>query len=219
MHTRSLSLRTLLLGAILVWGGGCLGGASAPTRFYTLVPVAVPPTEANPSAAERGPAIGVGPVTLPGYLDRREIVTRRGRDEIELGEFDLWSEPLKDGATRVLGEDLAILLRRSGRTRRGSRWLRTALVQAAWAASHTKATYLSAQYRRLARRRGKKKALVALAHTLLVMCYEVLRKGEAYRELGADYLDKLTPERRTQQLVRQLEQLGHKVTLEPGEAA
>ena len=111
MRTRDRCLRALLLGAILVWGGGCLGGASAPTRFYTLVPVAVPTTEVNPLAAERGLAIGVGPVTLPGYLDRREIVTRRGREEIELGEFDHWSEPLKDGATRVLGEDLAILLR------------------------------------------------------------------------------------------------------------
>lgn len=111
MRPHDLYLRALLLGAILVWGGGCLGGASAPTRFYTLVPVAVPPTEASPITGDRGPAIGVGPVTLPGYLDRREIVTRRGRDEIELGEFDRWSEQLKDGATRVLGEDLAILLR------------------------------------------------------------------------------------------------------------
>jgi len=105
--------------------------------------------------------------------------------------------------------------RRSGRTTHGDKWLRSILVQAAWAASHTKATYLSSQYRRLARRRGKKKALVAVAHTLLVMCYEVLKKGEAYHELGADYLDKLEPDRRTNQLVRQLEKLGHKVTLEP----
>jgi uncharacterized protein len=50
-------------------------------------------------------------VTIPGYLDRIQIVTRRGRDEIGLGEFDLWSDPLKDGATRVLGENLAALLR------------------------------------------------------------------------------------------------------------
>jgi uncharacterized protein len=111
MRTHDRCLRALLLGVILVWGGGCLGGVSAPTRFYTLVPMAGPPTEAIPISAERGPAIGVGPVTLPGYLDRREIVTRRGRDEIELGEFDHWSEQLKDGATRVLGENLAILLR------------------------------------------------------------------------------------------------------------
>ena len=111
MRTHDPCLRALLLGAILVWGGGCLGGASAPTRFYTLAPMAVPPTEASPITTERGPAIGVGPVTLPGYLDRREIVTRRGREEVELGEFDRWSEQLKDGTARVLGEDLAILLR------------------------------------------------------------------------------------------------------------
>jgi hypothetical protein len=111
MRIHHLCWRVLLVGATLIWGGGCLGGASAPTRFYTLVPLAVPPTEATPLSAEWGPAIGVVPLTLPGYLDRREIVTRRGRDEIELGEFDLWSEQLKDGATRVLGEDLAILLR------------------------------------------------------------------------------------------------------------
>ena len=82
--------------------------------------------------------------------------------------------------------------------------MRSALVQAAWAASHTKGTYLSAQYRRLARRRGKQQALVAVAHTLLVMCYEMLTKGEAYQELGADYLDQLEPDRRTKQLVSQL---------------
>ena len=111
MRTHDLCLRALLLGTILVWVGGCLGGVSAPTRFYTLVPTAIPPSGTNPITAERGPAIGVGPVTLPGYLDRRQIVTRRGRDEIELGEFDLWSEPLKDGTARILGEDLAILLR------------------------------------------------------------------------------------------------------------
>src|SRR5262249_10700144 len=105
--------------------------------------------------------------------------------------------------------------RRSGRTVHGNRWLRSALVQAAWAASRAKKTYLAAQYRRLGRRRGKKKALVAVAHTLLVMCYEVLKKGEPYQELGAEYLDQLAPERRTRQLVRQLESLGHKVTLEP----
>ena len=111
MRTRDLRLGALLLGAVLVWGGGCLGGASAPARFYTLGPLAAPQTEANPVAAGRGPAIGVGPVTLPGYLDRRQIVTRRGPDEIELAEFDLWSEPLKDGTARVLGENLATLLR------------------------------------------------------------------------------------------------------------
>jgi transposase len=99
---------------------------------------------------------------------------------------------------------------RSGRTSKGNRWLRRALTQAAWAASHTKDTYLSAQYRRLAARRGKKRALVALGHTILVIVYRILRRGTAYEELGAEYLDSLEPERQTRQLVRRLEKLGHK---------
>jgi transposase len=104
--------------------------------------------------------------------------------------------------------------RRTGRTRRANRWLRQAVVQAGWAASHAKKTYLGARYRRVARRRGAKRALMAVGHTLLVIVYQVLRRREAYRELGADYYDRLQPERLTRHLVRWLEQLGHKVTLE-----
>jgi transposase len=104
--------------------------------------------------------------------------------------------------------------RRTGRTTKGNRWLRGMLVQAAWAASHTKDSYLAAQYRRLARRKGRKRALVAVGHTLLVIMYHVLKRGVPYAELGGDYLDRREPERLTRQLVRRLEQLGHKVTLE-----
>jgi transposase len=109
--------------------------------------------------------------------------------------------------------------RRSGKTTKGSRWLRTALVQAAWAASHTKGTALAAQYRRQAARRGRKRALVALGHTLLGIVYHVLKGRVPYRELGPDYLDRQDAARRTQQLVRQLERLGHTVTLAPREGA
>jgi hypothetical protein len=105
--------------------------------------------------------------------------------------------------------------RRSGHTRHGNRWLRTALVQAAWAASHSKDTYLSAQYRRLAGRRGKKRAIVAVGHTMLVMIYHMLRDGVDYQELGHDYLDRLQPQRLTRYLVKRLESLGHQVTLQP----
>jgi transposase len=104
---------------------------------------------------------------------------------------------------------------RSGRTTTGDRWLRQTLTQAAWAAGHTKGTYLSAQYHRLAKRRGKKRAAVALGHTLLVIAYQVLKHGTTYAELGADFLDRLEPERLTRQLVRRLEKLGHTVKLEP----
>jgi transposase len=108
---------------------------------------------------------------------------------------------------------------RSGRTTKGDRWLRQALRQAAWAASHTKGTYLSAQYHRLAARRGKKRAVVALGHTLLVIAYHVLKDNATSKELGGDSLDRLEPERLTRQLVRRLERLGHRVTLEPRQEA
>ncbi len=109
--------------------------------------------------------------------------------------------------------------RKSGRTTKGSRWLRAMLVQAAWAASHTKDTYLSAQYRHLAKRKGKKKALVALGHTLLVIMYHILKDGTTYHELGGDFFERLEPERLTRQLVKRLEKLGHKVVLQPKEDA
>ena len=105
---------------------------------------------------------------------------------------------------------------RSGRTTKGDRWLRRALTQAAWAASHTKDTYLSAQYRRMSARRGKKRALVALGHTILVIVYHILKRGTIYQELGGNYLDRLEPERMTRQLVRRLEKLGHQVFLTSG---
>jgi transposase len=109
--------------------------------------------------------------------------------------------------------------RKSGRTTKGSRWLRQMLTQAAWAASHTKDTYLAAQYRRLAARRGKKRALVALGHTLLVIMYHLLKNRTTYQELGGDFLERLEPDRLTRQLVKRLEKLGHNVILQPKEDA
>jgi uncharacterized lipoprotein YmbA len=111
MRRHELALSALVLVIVLVCTSGCLGGASAPARFYTLAPLAALQTEADPGGPGRGAAVVLGPVTMPGYLDRIQIVTRRGRDEIEIGEFDLWSDPLRDGATRVLGQNLAVLLR------------------------------------------------------------------------------------------------------------
>jgi transposase len=110
--------------------------------------------------------------------------------------------------------------RKSGRTTKGKQWLRATLVQVAWAASHTKETYVAMQYRRLAGRRGKKRALVAVAHTILVILYHLLKKpGATYRDLGPDYLDGLQSKQLPKHLVRRLERLGHKVTLEPADGA
>jgi transposase len=109
--------------------------------------------------------------------------------------------------------------RYSGRTTKGNLWLRATLVQVAWAASHTKGTYFAAQYRRLAGRRGKKRALVALGHTILTVIYYVLKRRTTYQELGADYLDRHDKDRLLASLVKRLERMGHKVTLEPCEPA
>jgi uncharacterized lipoprotein YmbA len=100
------SLRRLfVVGALGLAGAGCLGRSPAP-RLYTLAPVA----PAAPATAATGPVIGLGPVTLPGYLDRPQIVTRRSADELAAGEFDRWAEPLDEAVPRILGEDLAALL-------------------------------------------------------------------------------------------------------------
>ena len=103
--------------------------------------------------------------------------------------------------------------RLQSRTTRKNRWLRRALVEAAWAAGRTKQIYLGAQYRRLAARRGKKRALLAVGHSLLVIFYHVLKSHVEYKDLGVEYLDRLDPERLRRYLVKRLERLGYQVTL------
>lgn len=105
--------------------------------------------------------------------------------------------------------------RKSGKIRKGSLWLRRCLCQAAWAVSTKKNNYLSALYRRLASRRGSKRATIAVAHNLLVIAYYILRDGTCYRDLGADYFDRLNPEGLRRRLTKRLEGLGFKVILEP----
>lgn len=104
--------------------------------------------------------------------------------------------------------------RRSGQTTKGSPYLRAAITQAAWAAAHTKDTYLAAQYHRLLKRVGKNKALVAVAHSLLVSVYHVLARRADYRELGGDYFDRRHRQTRQQRLVKRPEGMGLKVTVE-----
>lgn len=104
--------------------------------------------------------------------------------------------------------------KRSGRTNKGNRWARRALSQAAWAAAHTKDTYFSSAFGRWSARRGKKKAVVALAHALLTTVYTMLKNRKPFSELGANYFDKLDPERQVRHYLRRLEALGYKATLE-----
>lgn len=103
--------------------------------------------------------------------------------------------------------------RLSGKTRKGSQWLRTALVEAAHAASHCKECYLSAHYHHIAAHRGKKRAAVALGHTLLIIIYHMIAEEKEYEELGGGYLDQLDRQGKEKRLVRQLEKLGFEVSL------
>ena len=104
--------------------------------------------------------------------------------------------------------------RKSGQTTKGSQYLRTALIEAAWAASHGKGTYWAAKYKRLVKRLGKKRALVALGHNILRIAYYLLRRRVRYTDLGSDYFDRHQVHRQRQRLVERLEALGVKVTLE-----
>lgn len=103
--------------------------------------------------------------------------------------------------------------RKSGSTGHGNRWLEAMLVQVAWAASHTKGSYFQAQYRRLAGKRGKKRAIVAVAHSILTDTYYILKHGRTYKDLGADYFDRLSRDRIRRYHVKRLQDLGYKVEL------
>lgn len=105
---------------------------------------------------------------------------------------------------------------KGGATRKGSKWLRLHLQEAAQAAVRTKGTYLSAQYARIRGRRGHAKALVAVEHSMLVAIYHMLSRDQPYHDLGADYFDRRNdPERQARRLVHKLTALGYSVTAEP----
>ena len=101
-----------------------------------------------------------------------------------------------------------------GQTRKGSPWLRSALVEAARAAARGH-TYLSAQYRRIAARRGSNRAAVAVAHSIIVVVYHMLSRQESYIEMGEHYFDERQREQVCRRLTRRLETLGYNVVLEP----
>jgi transposase len=149
---------------------------------------------------------------IPG-LDVRaaqNVVAEIGADMSRFpsaGHLGAWAG-LCPGNNRSAGK------RKSGKTTEGNRWLKRTLTQCAWAASRTKGTYFQAQYRRLAGKRGKKRAAMAVAHSQLVVAYHMLRDGTAYVDLGPNHFDNLAESQRTGHLVKRLEKLGFRVTLE-----
>jgi transposase len=104
--------------------------------------------------------------------------------------------------------------RKSGSAGKGNNWLRGILIQAAYAAGRAKNTYLSSQYHRIAARRGKKRAALAVAHAILTIVYHLIRDNTTYEDLGANHLDERQQQRTIHRAVRRIGQLGYRVTLE-----
>jgi transposase len=155
--------------------------------------------------------------TIPGIQHRGAecIIGEIGTDTTAFAT----ARHLASWAGQCPGNDKSAGKRRSGRTRNGSKWLDFALEEAAMAAIRVREGYFAAQYRRLKPRRGHKRALGAIKHTMICAIWHMLTTGETYRDLGGDYFTTRDPERQTRRLIKQLERLGHHVTLTEGAVA
>jgi len=155
--------------------------------------------------------------TIPG-VQRRTAETIVAEIGVDMSVFPD-AKHLASWAGQCPGNDQSAGKRRSGKSRKGSKWLDWALEEAAMAAIRTNDVYLAAQYARLRPRRGHKKALGAVKHSIICACWHMLTTGELYRDLGGDYFRKRDPERTTKRLIAQLEALGHTVTLHEARVA
>ena len=154
--------------------------------------------------------------TIPGVKQRTAevIIAEIG---VDMSRFPS-DRHLASWAGQCPGNDQSAGKRRSGKTRHGSKWLDSALTEAANAAVHSNNAYLAAQYQRLRPRRGHGRAIGAVKHSILTSCWHMLQTGELYRDPGGDYFSRRDPERATRRLIAQLERLGHTVTLEAATA-
>jgi transposase len=150
--------------------------------------------------------------TIPG-INQRTAETVLAEIGTDLSRFPSDGH-ISSWAAICPGNDESAGKRRSGKTRKGNRWLRQALVEAAHGASHSKNTYLASQYRRLAARRGSKKAALAVAHSILVILYHMLKRQQPYQDLGPNFFDERDKLAVQNRLVKRLEKLGFKVELQ-----
>jgi transposase len=155
--------------------------------------------------------------TIPG-IDRVAAWALLAEIGDNMAQFPT-AEHLASWAALCPGNHESAGKRLRGTTRQGSPWLCRMACQCAWAAARTKNTYLSLQFRRLAARRGKKRAIIAVAHTIIVIGYHLQKNQSNYEDLGGNYFDRIHSDGLKRYLVKRLQQLGHKVTLEPMEAA
>ena len=201
------------------------------TRCLTDLGAGEPPAAPVETAGPPEHAADLGsspaPLTFPRavrVLDTIPGVNQRGAEllvaewGIDMGRFGTAAR-LAAWSGVAPGNEESAGKQRSGKTRKGNRALRTGLTQLAHAAARTKGTYLSALYRRLATRRGKKRAIMAVAHSIVVSAFHMLSRNEPYQELGANYFDELRRTHLVDRLTRRIERLGYRVRLEPAPAA
>ena len=155
--------------------------------------------------------------TIPG-VGRRTAEVLVAEIGVEMVRFPSAAH-LASWAGLAPGNNQSAGKRRQAQTRKGSPWLRAALVEAAQAAGRTKSTYLGAQFRRLLPRKGKKRAAVAVGHSILIIVYHVLAKREPYQDLGVTYFDHRARQAVERRLVRRLVALGYTVSLQPPDSA
>ena len=151
--------------------------------------------------------------TIPG-VDRVTACNLVAEIGVDMHQFPT-AQQLASWAALCPGNHESAGKRKSGRTRDGNKWLRRSLCQAAWAAARKKNCYLSAQFRRLAARRGVKRAVIAVAHSILIIAYHMLKSGQGYHELGGNYLEQINKDQLQRYFVKRLQRLGLKVTVEP----
>lgn len=152
-------------------------------------------------------------MTMPG-VDRTAACALLAEIGADMSHFAS-SRHLASWAGLCPGNNESAGKRRSGKSHRGNRWIKGIMTEIGWAATRKNNSYSAAQYRKLAGHRGKKRALVAVANSLLQVAWHMLTHRQAYRDLGPDYYERLNRNDLERSLIRRLEKLGHKVTLEP----
>lgn len=201
----------------------CFSGEIA-ARMEELTPYSSPPAGSSANAGEEGGPGSLRPTgltaaqavalldTIPG-IARWQAEVILAEIGLDMGRFPTAAH-LAAWAGVAPGNNESAGKRRSGRTRPGSPTLRRTLTLVAHAAARSKNTYLAAQYHRLAARRGAKRAIIAVAHSVVVIIYHLLTRQEPYRDLGGNYFDERKRDSVTNRLVHRLEKLGYQVALD-----